>query len=75
MGCISGIADLVIVDEHGLAHFAEIKPPGGTLSDDQKKFRDLCLKMRWPWAQWTTVNDAERSLIQWGFKLRGRVSA
>lgn len=75
MGAISGMTDLTIVDEHGLAHFAEIKPPDGKLSPAQIEFRDDCRRRRLPWACWTTVNDAERDLLRWGFKLRGRVSA
>lgn len=74
IGAIAGITDLVIVDRHGLAYFAEIKPPDTGLEDKQEDFRDYCRKTRKPWALWTTVNDAERDLIKWGFELRGRVT-
>ena len=70
MGAKSGITDLVIVDEHGLSYFAEVKPPDGQLSDDQIEFRDLCRKRRWPWAQWTTINDAQNSIAVWGIRNR-----
>lgn len=73
IGAVSGIADLLIIDEHGLAYMMEMKPPGGILSKDQEKFRDNCRARGIPWAQCTTVNDVERSLLAWGFKLRGRV--
>ena len=75
IGMVPGMTDLVIVDKHGLAHFAEIKPPGGVLTGKQPEFRDYCRAMKFPWAQWTTMNDAERDLIRWGFTLRGRVTA
>lgn len=73
IGCISGIADLVIIDPHGLAYFMEIKPPDGELSTDQKDFRDLCRKRRWPWAQCTTINDARDALAVWGIPTREAV--
>ena len=70
MGEVAGFTDLIIIDEHGLAHLMEIKPPGGVLNDNQKNFRDLCRKKRWPWAQCTTVNDAQEALEAWGIPTR-----
>lgn len=74
-GTLAGVPDLVIVDEHGLIYFLEIKQADGYLSDVQKDFRDLCRKRGWPWAVATSINDAQRELLKWGFKLRGRVTA
>lgn len=75
IGMLPGITDLIIVDRHGLAYFAEVKPPEKDLDPEQIKFRDYCRRTGKPWAKWTTINDAERDLIKWGFELRGRVSA
>jgi len=70
MGAVSGMTDLVIIDEHGLAYFAEIKDVDGKLSENQIAFRDFCHKQRYPWALVRSVNDMADALREW--KIRSR---
>jgi hypothetical protein len=70
MGAKNGITDLVLVDEHSLAYFVEIKDAEGKLSDDQKAFRDYCFKTKKPWALVRDVNDMAKALDKFGISTR-----
>jgi hypothetical protein len=70
LGAVSGITDLVIIDEHGLAYFLEIKTVDGVLSDAQKDFRDMCRRKKYPWWLARSVNDARDALEAWGIQTR-----
>lgn len=40
LGCEPGVSDLLILFNHGISMWLEIKKAGGRLSDKQKKFHD-----------------------------------
>ena len=69
-GTLAGVSDLVIVDEHGLVYFLEIKQAGEQLSDSQKDFKALCRKNRWPFDVATSVTEASKIVAGWGIKTR-----
>lgn len=69
-GTLAGVPDLVIIDEHGLAYFLEIKQVDGVLSQVQKDFRDMCRQRKWPWRVATSINDARDALKAWNIKTR-----
>ena len=70
MGAKSGVADLIIIDEHGLAYFAECKDVDGKLTPDQIAFRDFCRERRYPWALVRSVNDMADALREWKIHTR-----
>ena len=70
MGAKAGVSDLVLIDEHGLAYFAEVKDVDGVLSDNQIAFRDFCRDRRYPWALVRDVNDMRAALREWKIKTR-----
>ena len=70
MGSVSGVTDLVLIDEHSLAYFAEIKDVDGKLSDNQIAFRDFCRERRYPWALVRSVNDMADALREWKIHTR-----
>ena len=69
-GTLAGVPDLILVDEHGLIYFLEVKQVDGRLSDVQCEFRDLCRKRRWPWAMVTSINDVRDQLAAWNIRTR-----
>ena len=70
MGVKAGVADLVIVDEHGLIYFMEMKGPDGTLEDSQVEFQKLCKARGWPYAICHNVTEASKIFAEWGIKTR-----
>src|SRR6266478_1489760 len=48
-GVRSGIADLCFMMPGGRVGWLEMKKPGGTLSDTQKNFRDICARLGHAW--------------------------
>lgn len=74
-GVYPGFTDLILIDEHGLSYFIEIKTVDGVLSEEQKEFRDLCRARRYPWALVRNVNDAKAALSAFGIKTREAASS
>jgi VRR-NUC domain len=69
-GALAGVADLVIIDEHGLAYFLEMKSPDGRLSESQQQFRDLCRQRNWPYEICHTVTEAAAIFAKWRIPTR-----
>lgn len=65
-GVRSGVADLCFMLPDGLAGWLEMKKPGGSLSDTQKKFRDRCALLGHHWALAKSVDEALEILTRWG---------
>ena len=57
----AGIPDLIVFG-NGRFTFAELKAPGGRLTQEQKDFRDDCDAAGVPWALWRSVGDAVKWL-------------
>lgn len=66
MGVRRGVADLVIVRPGGLVHFLELKTPKGSLSIEQRAFRDECEYHGIPYAVATSSTRIEAILRDWG---------
>ena len=65
-----GMSDLTIVDEHGLAYFVEIKDVEGTLSKDQREFRDFCIRTKKPWAMVHNVTEMHAAMVRFALTMR-----
>ena len=66
MGVLRGVADLVIVRPGGLVHFLELKTPKGSLSIEQRAFRDMCEYHGVPYAVAISPERVETVLRAWG---------
>lgn len=64
-GVRSGIADLCFMFPQGRVGWLEMKKPGGTLSDNQKNFRDICKALSHDWAIAKSVDEALAILTKW----------
>jgi hypothetical protein len=65
MGAMAGVPDLLLVDEHSLCYFIEIKGLEGRLSESQLAFRELCRARGWPWGICRSIEDARNFLARW----------
>jgi hypothetical protein len=66
LGVKAGITDLVFVCPRGVSHFMEVKDFDGTLSKEQREFRDFCLMIGHPWAIVRSRDQAQDVLVSWG---------
>ena len=66
LGVKAGITDLIFVCPRGVSHFMEVKDYDGTLSKDQRDFRDFCLIVGHPWALVRSRDEAQAVLVGWG---------
>jgi hypothetical protein len=64
-GVRSGISDLIFMLPAGRVAFLEMKKPGGSLSDTQKNFRDICLALGHTWGLAKSVDEALALLTEW----------
>lgn len=64
-GVRSGIADLCFLLPGGRVAWLEMKKPGGSLSDTQKSFRDICSSLGHLWALAKSVDEALEHLTKW----------
>jgi len=62
----SGIADLCFMLPSGKTAWLEMKKPGGSLSQTQKQFRDVCKTLGHTWGTAKSVDEAIVLLMQWG---------
>lgn len=69
IGVRRGFPDFMWLLPDGRTVYVELKTPTGTLSDDQKRFRDRA-KPHGIWALCRSVGDVERALTFWGIRLR-----
>lgn len=64
-GVRSGIADLCFMLPNGQVGWLEMKKPGGSMSDNQKLFRDRCALLGHRWALAKSVDEALEHLTKW----------
>ncbi len=64
-GVRSGVADLCFMLPGGKAAWLEMKKPGGSMSDTQKQFRDICKTLGHLWGLAKSVNEAIEILTEW----------
>lgn len=64
-GVRSGIADLCFMFPAGRVAWLEMKKPGGTLSANQKSFRDICAALGHEWGTAKSVDEALELLTKW----------
>lgn len=65
-GVRRGSPDLVFLLPAGRVAWLEMKAPKGTLSSDQKLFRDVALSLGHHWALARSVDEAIPHLTKWG---------
>lgn len=65
-GVRSGIADICFMLPQGRVAWLEMKKPGGSLSDTQKQFRDICTVLGHQWGTAKSVDEALAILTKWG---------
>lgn len=79
MGVKAGVPDIAMVLPMGRAAFIELKTPKGSLSADQKAFRDRAVAINAFWAEARSLADVEAILERWltpfGWTLKARISA
>ena len=81
MGLLPGVPDLCFLphwDNKGRfpVYFIEMKAPkGGRLSAEQIEFRNAAINRGAAWGVARNIEEAEKLLIQWGFKLKARVKS
>lgn len=71
MGVRRGLPDLVFVFPDGVSRWIELKTPTGSLSPEQRVFRDLCRDSgRDIWALARTVEEVAETLTRWGAPMK-----
>lgn len=73
MGVRPGVADIVIVLPNGRAAFLELKTEKGTLSKEQRAFREQCEANGAPYAVARSPEEVKAVLTVWG-ALKSRAS-
>ena len=75
MGGLAGVPDLAfILPPNGTAAFIEMKSATGTLSPNQRAFRDRANVAGACWAECRSLADVIATLKLWGVKLRATVN-
>lgn len=68
-GVRRGWPDLQFLLPDGVTYFVELKAPSGSLSIEQREFRDRCLP-HGIWALCRSVDQVASALVGWGVELR-----
>lgn len=68
-GVRRGWPDFQFLFPDGVTRYIEVKAPEGSLSPDQRAFRDRCAP-HGIWALARSIEDVARALTGWGVKLR-----
>ena len=67
IGVLAGVPDLVFVHpETSLTYFVEVKTQKGSLSKEQRTFRDRCLSLGHPWALVRSRDQFQDVATEWG---------
>ena len=66
LGVRAGVADLAFILPGGRAAFAEIKAPKGSLTPEQKVFKEDIEELGCPWAEVRSIDDMKAALQSWG---------
>jgi len=69
-GVLAGVPDLAVVVDGGKLFFLEVKAPGGSLSADQRAFRDLCATLNIPFAIARSIDGARAAFRAWNIETR-----
>lgn len=64
-GVRSGVADLCFMLPQGRVGWLEMKKPGGSMSDTQRQFRDICKSLGHLWGLAKSVDEALELLTEW----------
>ena len=64
-GVRSGVPDLCFMFPKGRVAWLEMKKQGGSLSDNQKQFRDVCKILGHDWGTAKSVDEALELLTKW----------
>lgn len=66
IGVLAGVTDLVFTHPlTGRTHYMEVKTENGSLTKDQRKFRDKCKANNIPWALVRSRDQAQDVLTDW----------
>lgn len=65
MGVKRGVPDLLLILSSGEVAFIEVKAEGGSLSPEQKDFRDFCLDRNTKWACLNDLSQVKTLLEAW----------
>lgn len=67
IGVLAGVPDLVFVyPGTSVTYFMEVKTAKGSLSKEQRTFRDRCLALGHNWALVRSRDEAQDVLTKWG---------
>jgi hypothetical protein len=67
IGVVAGVPDLVMIHpETGVTYFVEVKTDKGSLSKEQRAFRDRCLSLGHPWALVRSRDQFQDVATEWG---------
>jgi hypothetical protein len=66
IGVIAGVPDLILIHPIGIVHFVEVKSSKGSLTKEQRAFRDRCLTLGHPWAVVRSRDDFQDVATKWG---------
>lgn len=64
-GVRSGVTDLCFMFPNGRVAWLEMKKPGGSLSETQRQFRDICKALGHTWGTAKSVDEALEILTEW----------
>lgn len=64
-GVVRGVPDLMLIPLHGRVGFIEVKAPGGSLTPEQKEFRDMCAARDIFFAVIDNAEQVEQCLKLW----------
>lgn len=74
MGLTPGASDLMVLSR-GRAYCMEVKAPGGTLSENQKRFHAWCERCGIPYIVVRSAEEAVEALKFWGIVSRTEIHA
>lgn len=67
IGVVAGVPDLILIHpKTGLTYFVEVKTEKGSLSKEQRSFRDRCLALGHPWALVRSRDQFQDVATEWG---------
>lgn len=65
-GVDPGVPDIVVVLHEGRSGWIELKSESGTLTENQKRWRDLLIERGHQWALCRSLREIEDALREWG---------
>ena len=74
-GTLAGVSDLILLAPPSRVHCIEVKAPGGSLSPEQRAFRDYCIAAAIPWMTARSIDDIRLALTLWQIPTRDAEAA